>query len=85
MEADHRLQGDIVCPTVWLCYQDTAATRKRSHLVSICPGAAAGGAGHLLPCVCVCARSRFVLFPTEWNLTFTASNGAGGWFYRLTC
>lgn len=25
-EADHRLQGNIVCPTVWPCYQDTAVT-----------------------------------------------------------
>lgn len=27
MERDHRLQGDIVCPTVWPCYQDTTMTR----------------------------------------------------------
>ena len=25
-EADHRLQGNIVCATVWSCYQDTAVT-----------------------------------------------------------
>lgn len=28
-EADRRLQGNIVCPTVWPCYQDTAVTRGR--------------------------------------------------------
>lgn len=25
-EADHSLQGNIVCLTVWPCYQDTAVT-----------------------------------------------------------
>lgn len=27
-EADHRLQGKIVCPTVWPCCQDTAVTHE---------------------------------------------------------
>lgn len=72
---------------------------ERSHLAPTCPGAAgaagAAGAGHLLPsepsdtrecvCVCVCVHGRFLLFPTEWNSTFRASEGGvGGWFYRLT-
>lgn len=32
MERDHRLQADIVCPTVWPCYQDTTMTHMDDWL-----------------------------------------------------
>lgn len=38
MESDHRVQGDIVCPTVWPCYQDTTMTQAtRGPLASLSP------------------------------------------------